>query len=66
MPRGGKGAYTDKQKRQAPRTKENYVERGLSDDEADARAWAIVNKASSSGKAPDFGRKQSGNKRKGT
>jgi hypothetical protein len=40
MPRGDKGAYTDKQKRKAEHIEENYEERGVSKKEAEARAWA--------------------------
>ncbi len=43
MPRGDKSAYTDKQKRQAEHIEEGYKERGVSSDEAEARAWATVN-----------------------
>ena len=64
MPRGDKSAYTDKQKRQATHIAENYQERGISDEEADARAWATVNKVSGGGKQSGSGRKQPGNKRK--
>lgn len=68
MPRGEKDkkAYTDKQKRQATHVKEGYVESGLSDEEADARAWATVNKVSGGGKQSGSGRKQSVTKRKVT
>ena len=50
MPRGDKGAYTDKQKRKAEHIEESYEERGVSSDEAAARAWATVNKESGGGK----------------
>lgn len=64
MPRGDKKAYTDKQKRQAVHIKEGYEERGVSDEEADARAWATVNKVSGGGKQSGSGRKQPATKRK--
>ena len=44
MPQGDKGKYTGKQKRKAGHIEEGYVERGLSRDEAERRAWATVNK----------------------
>ena len=52
MPRGDKGKYTDKQKRQAEHIEEGYEERGVSDEEAERRAWATVNKTSGGGKEP--------------
>jgi plasmid stabilization system protein ParE len=56
MPRGDKGAYTDKQKRQAEHIEESYEERGVSSDEAASRAWATVNKESGGGKKSGSGR----------
>ena len=56
MPRGDKGAYTDKQKRQAEHIEESYEERGVSSKEAEARAWATVNKESGGGKKSGAGR----------
>lgn len=56
MPRGDKGAYTDKQKRQAEHIEEGYKEKGVSTDEAEARAWATVNKESGGGKKSGSGR----------
>ena len=43
MPRGDKGKYTDKQKRQAEHIEEGYKAGGLSSREAERRAWATVN-----------------------
>lgn len=40
MPRGDKSAYTDKQKRMAEHIEEGYEGRGVSDKEAERRAWA--------------------------
>ncbi|GAC88006.1 transcriptional regulator [Gluconobacter thailandicus F149-1 = NBRC 100600] len=57
MPRGDKSAYTDKQKRQAQHIEESYEERGLSEKEAERRAWATVNKESGGGKKNGSGRK---------
>ena len=61
MPRGDKSAYTDKQKHQAEHISQSYHDRGVSDEEADARAWATVNKVSGGGKQSGAGRKHSGN-----
>jgi plasmid stabilization system protein ParE len=52
MPRGDKDKYTDKQKRQAEHIEEGYRERGLSQDEAERRAWATVNAAHGGGEKP--------------
>jgi hypothetical protein len=52
MPRGDKSKYTDKQKRQAAKIEEGYEERGVSEDEAERRAWATVNKMTGGGKKP--------------
>ena len=56
MPRGDKGKYTDKQKRQAEHIEEGYEDRGVSKKEAEARAWATVNKESGGGKKSGSGR----------
>jgi len=52
MPRGDKGKYTSKQKRQAEHIEEGYEDRGISEDEAERRAWATVNKTTGGGKKP--------------
>jgi plasmid stabilization system protein ParE len=44
MPRGDKSKYTDKQKRQAEHIEEGYEARGVSEGEAERRAWATVNR----------------------
>jgi plasmid stabilization system protein ParE len=56
MPRGDKSAYTDKQKKQAEHIEEGYEERGVSEDEAERRAWATVNKMTGGGKKSGSGR----------
>lgn len=56
MPRGDKSAYTDKQKRQAEHIEEGYEEKGVSEKEAESRAWATVNKLSGGGKKSGSGR----------
>jgi len=53
MPRGDKSAYTDKQKRQAEHIEESYEKQGLSEEEAERRAWATVNKQDHGGKKSD-------------
>ena len=50
MPRGDKSKYTDKQKRKAEHVAEGYEARGVSEGEAERRAWATVNKESGGGK----------------
>ena len=62
MPRGDKSAYTDKQKRQADHIEEGYEDRGVPKDEAEARAWATVNKMSGGGKKSGSGRGKTVNK----
>ena len=56
MPRGDKSSYTDKQKRKAEHIEEGYEKRGVSQDEAERRAWATVNKESGGGKKSGSGR----------
>jgi plasmid stabilization system protein ParE len=58
MPQGDKSAYTDKQKRQAAHIEESYEERGVPTEEAEARAWATVNKQDGGGKKSGSGRGQ--------
>ncbi len=50
MPQGDKSKYTDKQKRKAEHIEEGYRERGLSEKEAERRAWATVNAMDQGGK----------------
>ena len=52
MPRGDKSKYTDKQERKADHIAESYEERGVSEGEAERRAWATVNKDDGGGKKP--------------
>ncbi|MFT8244795.1 plasmid stabilization protein [Roseomonas sp. BN140053] len=56
MPRGSKDAYTEKQKRQAQHIEQSYESRGLPEEEAEARAWATVNKQDGGGKKSGSGR----------
>jgi len=56
MPRGDKSSYTDKQKRQAEHIEESYENRGVSEQEAERRAWATVNKETGGGNKSGSGR----------
>lgn len=56
MPRGDKSGYTDKQKRKAEHIEEGYEDRGVSQKEAERRAWATVNKESGGGNKSGSGR----------
>ena len=56
MARGDKSKYTDKQKRKAEHIEEGYERRGVSENEAERRAWATVNKESGGGKKSGSGR----------
>lgn len=49
MPRGSKAKYSTAQKRKAAAIEAAYEERGVAPDEAQARAWATVNKQSGGG-----------------
>ena len=52
MPQGDKSKYTDKQERKADHIAEGYEKRGVSEKEAERRAWATVNKDDGGGKEP--------------
>ena len=56
MPRGDKSKYTEKQKRKAEHITESYESRGVPEAEAEARAWATVNKESGGGNRSGSGR----------
>lgn len=56
MPRGDKSAYSNKQKRMARHIEKGYEKRGVSEDEAERRAWATVNKESGGGNKSGSGR----------
>src|SRR5437868_13780396 len=56
MPRGSKEKYTSKQKRMAEHIEQGYESRGVSDKEAERRAWATVNKETGGGKLSGSGR----------
>ena len=61
MPRGDKSKYTEKQKRHAEHIEESYEKKGVSEDEAESRAWATVNKQDGGGKKSGSGRKKEKN-----
>jgi plasmid stabilization system protein ParE len=61
MPRGDKSAYTDKQKRKAEHIEESYEDRGVPKKQAEARAWATVNKESGGGNKSGSGRGKADN-----
>ena len=52
MPAGEKSKYTAKQERKADHIAEGYEKRGVSESEAERRAWATVNKDDGGGKNP--------------
>ena len=52
MAQGDKSKYTDKQKRKAEHIAEAYEARGVPEAQAEARAWATVNKDDGGGKHP--------------
>jgi plasmid stabilization system protein ParE len=56
MPRGDKSSYTNKQIRKAHHIEDSYKERGVSEDEAEKRAWSTVNKDSGGGNKSGSGR----------
>lgn len=56
MPRGDKSKYTAKQERKADHIAESYEQRGVSESEAERRAWATVNKDDGGGKKTGAGR----------
>ncbi|MCJ2083486.1 plasmid stabilization protein [Methylobacterium sp. J-090] len=52
MPQGDKSRYTDKQARKVDHIAESYEARGVPEKEAEARAWATVNRDDGGGKKP--------------
>ena len=57
MPLEDKDAYTDKQRRQAEHIEQGYEKDGVSKNEAEAQAWATVNKQDGGGNKSGSGRK---------
>jgi plasmid stabilization system protein ParE len=62
MPQGDKSSYSTKQKRQAEHIEDGYRSRGVSEKEAEKRAWATVNKITGGGKKSGSGRGKPVNK----
>lgn len=58
MPRGSKAKYTTEQKRKAAHIEDSYEHKGLSKEEAEARAWATVNKQSGGGEKAGSGQRK--------
>ncbi|AZF22845.1 Rho termination factor N-terminal domain-containing protein [Pseudomonas sp. R3-52-08] len=58
MPRGSKAKYTTEQKRKAAHIEDSYEHKGLSKEEAEARAWATVNKQSGGGEKAGSGKRK--------
>ena len=61
MPRGDKSKYTDKQERKADHIAESYEKRGVSEKEAESRAWATSIKTTAAARkraAPAGARRQ--------
>ena len=56
MAKRDKDKYTDKQKRKAEHIEVSYEDRGVSQEEAERRAWATVNKESGVGNESGSGR----------
>ena len=60
MAQGSKDKYTAEQKRKAQHIEQSYEDKGVPKDEAEARAWATVNKQSGGGeKAGGSGKRTS-------
>lgn len=66
MPRGDKSSYSGKQKRQASHIEASYRKRGVSEDEAEERAWRTVNKQTGGARKKRATRKKSTAKKSGT
>lgn len=62
MPRDDKSKYSSKQKRQAEHIEEGYKKGGVSEDEAERRAWATVNRMTGGAKKSGSGRGKKLNK----
>jgi plasmid stabilization system protein ParE len=59
MSQGDKKKYTDKQERKADHIADGYEKHGVSEKEAERRAWATVNKEDGGGKKSGSGRGKS-------
>jgi hypothetical protein len=63
MARGDKSKYTSKQQRQEEHIEEGYKKRGVSDKEAERRAWATENAISGGGRKSGSGRGKKASKK---
>jgi hypothetical protein len=59
MSRGDKSKYSARQKRKAEHIEDSYESRGVGEKEAEARAWATVNKQSGGGENSGSGTRKS-------
>lgn len=57
MARGEKSKYSERQKRKAEHIEDSYRARGVDEKEAEARAWATVNKQTGGGEKAGSGRR---------
>ncbi|PTY06668.1 hypothetical protein DB347_11575 [Opitutaceae bacterium EW11] len=64
MPRGDKSSYSSKQKRQAAHIEESYEKRGVSEGEAEKRAWKTVNKRTGGARRKTASKSRSSARRK--
>ena len=62
MTQGDKSKYTDKQKCQVEHIEKGYEKRGISEKEAEKRAWSAVNKIYGGGEKSGSGRGRGINK----
>ncbi len=63
MSQGSKEKYSDKQKRKAEHIEKSYIEQGVSEQEAEKRAWATVNKESGGGNKSGAGKNVNDNQK---
>ncbi|AGI26233.1 plasmid stabilization system protein [Pseudomonas sp. ATCC 13867] len=65
MPRGDKSLYSARQKRKAAHIEESYRHLGMSREEAEALAWATVNRQSGGGERKGGGAQRKSEEAKG-
>jgi plasmid stabilization system protein ParE len=58
VPQGDKSSCTDEQKRQARHIEKRYEGQGVSENEAERRAWATVNEQDGGGRNSGSGRRK--------
>jgi plasmid stabilization system protein ParE len=64
MPEGNKDKYSEEQKRKAEHIEKSYEDKGVSEKEAEARAWATVNKQDGGGEKGGSGEDKSETEKK--